>query len=397
MDADTSRQNYKILPWKAEFADPSVERRYRKRIMVQTVRELRIAVFVWALLLLLFAFNDYTIFGHTTKFFLSLLSRILVSGPLFIFFFVLGRRPQLAVTGTTVTAMLIYGFTFFFLLYFLYPREIIPYVIMVTVVMLISLFVFLPNRIVFASLAGLYAIIGTTVCVALVTPANAGTLVGLFIVLLLPSTVGVIVAYRLHMTRRMEFSALTRAETYNAELLKEIDLRRELERKLEIQATTDPLTGVYNRRFYETIFDHEAKRARRHGNPLALCILDLDHFKDVNDTFGHATGDEVLRLVAQTCLQSLRDSDVLGRLGGEEFVILFPYTNTDGAVTVSDRLRQQLAELDIKTDDERFRVTATFGVTELQPDDRSIADVIRRADAALYRGKSEGRNRVVAA
>ncbi len=362
--------------------------------MIRSARELRVAVLVWALLLFFFCLNDYTILGYSEKFLRAFLSRAIVIVPLLVFVFVLGRRPQQAVAGHTVTVLLIYGFTCFFELYFLYPRTSIPYIIMVTMVMLISLFVFIPNRLIFAAFAALYGIIGTTVAVALATPANNRDVGGLIVALFLPTVVGFIAAYRLNITRRREFAALHQTELVNEELRREIDQRSKLEEELRRQASTDPLTGLYNRRFYEHLFEREFKQAKRYGSSLALCVLDLDRFKDVNDSYGHASGDVALCKVADACRDELRESDIIGRLGGEEFVLILPQTDAAGAFVVADRLRERIAAMEVETENARFHVTVSIGVTELRPADTGITDLIRRADEAMYLSKAEGRNKV---
>lgn len=394
MTGSTSSEQFEISRWRAEFKDPVTESAYRNRIMHRSASELRAAVFVWALLLLLFCFNDYIILGCSEELLWAFLSRAIVVVPLLVFAFVLGRRPQLAVAGQTVTVLMVYGFTCFFALYFLYPRESILYILMVTMVMLISLFVFIPNRLIFAVCAALYGIIGTTTAVALVTPANEQALAGLLVFLFLPTIVGFITAYRLNTTWRREFAALRQNEVINEELRREIDKRSKLEEILRHQASTDPLTGLYNRRFYEQLFEREFKQAKRYGSSLALCVLDLDRFKDVNDSYGHVSGDVALCRVADACRDELRESDIIGRLGGEEFVLILPQTDAAGAAVVADRLREHIAAMEVETETARFRVTVSLGVTELQSTDTGITDLIRRADEALYLSKSEGRNRV---
>ncbi|HET57073.1 MAG TPA: diguanylate cyclase [Deltaproteobacteria bacterium] len=394
MTDSTSSEQFAISPWKAEFKDPVTESTYRKRIMIRSARELRVAVFVWALLLLLFCFNDYLILGCSEEFLRAFLSRAIVIVPLLVFAFVLGRRPQQAVAGHTVTVLLIYGFTCFFELYFLYPRVAIPYIIMVTMVILISLFVFIPNRLIFAAFAALYGIIGTTIAVALATPANNRDVAGLIVALFLPTIVGFMAAYRLHTTWRKEFTALHQTKLANEELRREIDQRSKLEEELRRQASTDPLTGLYNRRFYEQLLEREIKQAKRYGSSLALCVLDLDRFKDVNDSYGHASGDVALCRVADACRDELRESDIIGRLGGEEFILILPRTDAAGAVVVADRLRERIAATEVETENARFHVTVSIGVTELQPADTDITELIRRADEAMYLSKAEGRNKV---
>jgi diguanylate cyclase (GGDEF)-like protein len=139
---------------------------------------------------------------------------------------------------------------------------------------------------------------------------------------------------------------------------------------------------------------HEIHRARRSGTPLAACILDLDHFKRINDTYGHGAGDAVLRNTAQLLKQKLRTMDIIGRLGGEEFIILLPETTIDQAAAIGTRLLEALAEMEIDVGKTVIRVTATIGISGLIDEDETFNTIIARADEALYRGKNAGRNRV---
>jgi diguanylate cyclase (GGDEF)-like protein len=159
------------------------------------------------------------------------------------------------------------------------------------------------------------------------------------------------------------------------------------------QAVTDELTGLVNRRRFVGALGSEFVRARAFGTPLSIVMADLDHFKLVNDRFGHAAGDEVLQRFAELIRAHLRDVDVPGRLGGEEFAILVPETDASGAAVVAERVRSAFGSTQFLLA-HPHTVTATFGVAQLQ-EDESAGDLLQRADRALYRGKGQGRNRVV--
>jgi diguanylate cyclase (GGDEF)-like protein len=133
---------------------------------------------------------------------------------------------------------------------------------------------------------------------------------------------------------------------------------------------------------------------KRKSTLLALVLFDLDHFKMVNDTYGHAAGDIVLKAVAETAKSLLRPSDFIARIGGEEFTLLLPRTNMQGAATISDRIRESLMALNIVYAEFRIPVTASFGVTLLDESENDITEAMNRADTALYRAKRDGRNMV---
>jgi diguanylate cyclase (GGDEF)-like protein len=174
-----------------------------------------------------------------------------------------------------------------------------------------------------------------------------------------------------------------------------VELREALER-IRLLATRDELTGLPNRRHAQDLLDHEAQRTRQEKAPLCLCLIDLDHFKLVNDKLGHAAGDEVLRMVARYAEPLLRETDVLARWGGEEFLLLLPDTQPVDAEKVVERLRARLSSADTWHERPELRVTFSGGITA-HLEGESMQNTIARADAALYEAKSSGRDRVLMA
>jgi diguanylate cyclase (GGDEF)-like protein len=165
-------------------------------------------------------------------------------------------------------------------------------------------------------------------------------------------------------------------------------------RRINQLALTDALTGVANRRHVEVAAEQAVTNARAQQEPLAVLTFDLDWFKRINDGHGHACGDQVLIRVARACETLLRQNDLLGRMGGEEFIVLLPKTSTDAALMVAERLRDSVHRLDLSDLAEDLNVTISLGLAMLRPQDDGVHDVIDRADAALYRAKEAGRNRV---
>ncbi|WP_193188082.1 PleD family two-component system response regulator [Nisaea sediminum] len=174
-------------------------------------------------------------------------------------------------------------------------------------------------------------------------------------------------------------------------------LRDNYERSLSM-ALIDSLTGLYNRRYLETYLKSLMDSAVERRKPLALLVLDIDHFKAVNDTHGHLVGDHVLKAVADALTNSLRSVDMVARIGGEEFVVVMPDTSEEFAEAVAERLRKRVADtvVEIETADEPISVKISIGLTMRRDEDRTVEDMIGRADKALYGAKSAGRNRVVA-
>jgi diguanylate cyclase (GGDEF)-like protein/PAS domain S-box-containing protein len=176
---------------------------------------------------------------------------------------------------------------------------------------------------------------------------------------------------------------------------RDVSGRRALEDELRRLATTDSLTGANNRRHFLEQASAELKRSRRYGAPLAVLMLDIDHFKQVNDSFGHDAGDEVLKKLVDSCLQTLRSSDLFGRFGGEEFVALLPETSEQAALQTCERLSQELAGTRIRTHRGTIQITASIGLTMLTGSDQDLDSLLKRADNALYEAKNAGRNLIV--
>ncbi len=167
-------------------------------------------------------------------------------------------------------------------------------------------------------------------------------------------------------------------------------------KQLEELATTDELTGIDNRRQFFDLAVREVDRAQRYQRPLTAIMLDVDHFKKINDRYGHLAGDFVLRRVAQTCLSETRGMDVLGRVGGEEFALLLTETDLSGGIEVAERIREKISLLNFKFAEVTCRVTASLGIAALDETCTQLTDLLDRCDKAMYLAKKQGRNRVAA-
>ena len=179
---------------------------------------------------------------------------------------------------------------------------------------------------------------------------------------------------------------------------KEIKYRKSQQDHFQQLALTDALTGAVNRHHFNEVLDQEIANVNNYGNPLSIMLLDIDHFKQVNDTYGHGVGDEVLVLFYQTCVEAVRSSDVVARIGGEEFVIIMPNTTLVNAQKFAERLRKKIATLEINVADKQISVTVSIGVSQWKNDYFTNAETfVAHADKSLYLAKNNGRNRVVAA
>ena len=234
--------------------------------------------------------------------------------------------------------------------------------------------------------------------------ADVRSVTATVVLIMLPSTLAFAVEES-PVTRAMAFgaviyvvSAFRAAATLSAsfkrshELTYELEIAREL---AERQARTDELTEMRNRRAFYELGELAISQAIRYDDPLALISLDIDRFKEVNDTWGHATGDETLRLVALIIQRTIRTSDIAGRIGGEEFAILLPRASAEQAVAMAERLRVAMEKAPLYHDAGVIHFTASFGVAIRNAEANTLDRLLAEADKALYEAKEGGRNRVV--
>lgn len=196
----------------------------------------------------------------------------------------------------------------------------------------------------------------------------------------------------LYRRKRFQENELAKVEILLSSLI--YPLKNALQYKQALDsAFTDPLTGAQNRMAMDQALNREVELAHRQGSSLSIILLDADHFKNINDSYGHAVGDEVLKAIAKVTQQNIRQSDVLYRFGGEEFLIILGQTDTEGAIRLADRIRENIAAMDM-INGSKIDITASLGVTTLNEQDNS-ASLFERADKALYQAKNAGRNRTV--
>lgn len=178
-----------------------------------------------------------------------------------------------------------------------------------------------------------------------------------------------------------------------AVVLRDVTDRRLALERLQELAIRDPLTGLSNRRHFYEQAERDILLAQRHGTSLALLMIDADHFKRINDSYGHPVGDEVLRQLARTLKEQLRATDLAARYGGEELIVLLPATNAEGAMLLAERIRLAVAACAIEVTGGPVRCTVSIGIAAIKRDDAGLEALIARADAALYAAKKAGRNR----
>lgn len=186
----------------------------------------------------------------------------------------------------------------------------------------------------------------------------------------------------------------TELQQANAQLVRQLEEIQELQSRLQEQAIRDALTGLYNRRYLDETLPRELSRAKRDGYPLALIMLDIDHFKQVNDTYGHSAGDEVIRSLGEIIRQGAREGDIACRYGGEEFVIALPRMNVAAALERAEKLRAQAQAIEVQHGDFKICFTISAGTSGYPDHATDYGNLMEYADLALYKSKSDGRNRV---
>jgi diguanylate cyclase (GGDEF)-like protein/PAS domain S-box-containing protein len=179
-----------------------------------------------------------------------------------------------------------------------------------------------------------------------------------------------------------------------AAVVRDISENKKTEDELLRLAATDPLTGAFNRREFTSLADQESQRANRYNRPLAIMMLDLDHFKKLNDTYGHAAGDKALQRFTTLCCNALRTVDVFGRWGGEEFVTLLPETDAEGAVIIAERLRKIVSQNMLVYNNQKISFTTSIGIAQYRSGELTVEGPLSRADSAVYDAKKAGRNRI---
>ncbi len=170
----------------------------------------------------------------------------------------------------------------------------------------------------------------------------------------------------------------------------------EAKRQLKEQANRDYLTGLYNRRYFNEVAQDLIYISKREKKMFSVIMLDIDKFKNINDTYGHSTGDDILKILSNTLIETVRESDIVSRFGGEEFVLLLPFTDKDGAFTLAEKIRKNVENKKILTHDgQTIQFTVSLGVSYILNTDKNIEQSLNRADSALYIAKKSGRNKVV--
>lgn len=392
MDGAEGQGGFRISPWTAEFAERGAECAYRERIAPSMSRFARVTVALAAVFFLAFAYSDVLALGWRSTALVLVACRATVAVAGLLVVIRLARRPLAVTTGVPVSLFEALVFAAFGLVIW-YRTDAAEIFGVSIVAMLSAVYFFLPNR---ALNSVLVALAGTAAFLLLVRVRVAMPMshqVDLLLLLVLVNSFGIVGSYRLSRVARDQFRLLSMAERANASLQREVAARRDLEQQLQLLATTDDLTGLNNRRQYLRRSAEILVGADRTGNPVSVLLMDLDHFKRINDSFGHETGDAALRAVAGVLHRELRATDLAARYGGEEFAVTLPDSDPERGRTVAERIRRAIEGMSIPGAPAGLGATVTIGIA-VRTGGEDLESLLRAADSALYRGKDAGRNRV---
>jgi diguanylate cyclase (GGDEF)-like protein len=366
------------LPF-TEYPLGELENGYRRHYLHQDIAQTITIGSIWLLPSFLFIITDYFMHSGQGPFQQLLPIRLfqLVLLALALFFMRRIKSPQLYDYLVLVGCFFLLGGVF--QANQLHP-QIHTHTAGIDYLLLFSIYMLIPNRLCFRILPCLFFSIANIFSHYSQASSLSGPILAIITVsLVLSNALGIWASVRFYSHRRQQYEAQTRAQ--------------ELRKDLIHNALVDQLTGVANRRHFFQAAEEEFSRFSRYNRTFSLLMLDLDHFKEVNDQFGHPVGDKVLKELSRTILLHKRDSDLFGRLGGEEFALLLPETNLAGATEIAVRLRRSCHTLAVPGHLD-IRITISIGVTQVRSEDTSFDDVLSRVDKALYRAKNNGRDRV---
>ncbi|MGM0692681.1 MAG: GGDEF domain-containing protein [Pseudomonadota bacterium] len=388
------RTRYALHWLTGQFHDPGREAVYRRDIAPGVRRESGLALSVAALVFGMFALSDYHYTGVGTELYLLLAMRLVVVVACLVLAFLIARvgddnrRVWLHALPLWILA------TGIILIVPLRPES-LPTQVTAVVVATMAFYLLIPNLLPVVAIASLYLSLGFLASALMVADTPAVVALRIMLLLIMTNAVGFFALLRLEKLQRKQFSLLQEERIQNQQMAEEIAHRKSLEAKLRRVAERDALTGLDSRGHFMKQARELLLRCQCRKSPFSLFMIDVDHFKAINDTWGHSQGDRVLAAIAETCKRSLRPQDVIGRFGGEEFVVALPDTPSEDARRVAERLQSKVANLPLNEEMPGQRLTVTIGIAGVARGEADLPSLIQHADRALYVGKRDGRNRVV--
>lgn len=385
---------YRVHWLTGQLCEDSRESRYRRsikeRIRVESCFSLMVAASIFGM----FSITDYHLLGSSREYYLLLTMRIVVVSLCFLLAFIIGRWGSYTRNVWLHALPLWILATGIILIVPLRPESLSTQVT-AAVVATMAFYLLIPNLLTVVTFASLYLSIAFLVSAVLFADIAPVVTLRIALLLIMTNIVGFFALRRLESLQRRQFMLLHEERDQNRQLLKEIAHRKSLEEQLRMVAERDALTGLNARGHFMKRAKGLLQRSQVEKVPFSLFMIDVDHFKYINDTWGHSYGDWVLAKIAEVCTLSLRPTDVIGRFGGEEFVVALPNTGPEDAQIVAERLKKRVAALPSKEGMNELRLSVTIGIAVAHTGTVDLESLIKRADQTLYVGKRDGRNRVV--
>ena len=383
-----------LLDWRIEFRNAALESQYRRSMRIHDAHQLRHAMRLIAIIFLLFIMADYALLKSSGVLLALTTVRCTVALSCLLLARFISLRPTLAHKALPLNLVYFTALSGLLLTIYWHPGHTGLHVSALVVASL-TIYLLVPNRLPWILFWSGSLNFGFLTVTLLWKPLEPGMLAGSMLIFAFANLIGWLTFSRLNRLQRRQFALLMEERNINRKLQKEMGERVLLEAQLRQMASIDSLTGIANRRYFFELAEREFSRAKREGTPLAICMVDIDMFKTLNDRHGHVVGDRVLASIADCCASVLRDTDIIGRYGGEEFVIALPQADLETASAIAERLRYKVSILQLPMLEGSERLSVTVGISQVEPGETRLELALQRADAALYAGKARGRNCVV--
>lgn len=387
-------ERFELSPWSGEFLDPATEVSFREFIHPQWVRDTRRAFLIAAVLYLAFSITDFLLVGAGEAYAVMLVTHLLVTGCGLLFALTAHRYWRLLVDGITPSLVVGLAMLGFLSITLLRPFE-AGWHGMSMMVLVLGTYLLIPNRFVPVLLLSVTGSLAFILLMAEHFELPLGDLLMMVLLFLVLNLFGAVTAFRLSWLTREGFRDVQVLRHANQRLVAEVSTHKQLEQELIAHVHHDELTGVTNRRRFQEVARQRMREAEATGQALSLLMLDVDYFKQINDTYGHLRGDEVLKALARICQDHMNDEEVLARMGGEEFAVLLPGIPLDGGRRLAEQIRSSVWQSPVSLLDTTIHITVSVGVVQWRAGE-SLAEWLRRADRALQTAKYNGRNRVEA-
>jgi diguanylate cyclase (GGDEF)-like protein len=357
------------------------EQRYRAYYLASDIRHTIYGVLLVLIPVLLFAYTDYLLFGFASAFYYLTVVRLTFLLVCVVFILALRNVKDATSYDWLIFSLAILGTSFNFMIQTARPAWFVQGYVL-DIVFIFCFYMVVQCRLLLRTVAALaFTMAGVILILMFRQPLNPLVANVIFFTYFAGNVAGLLVSVNLTRQRRGQFKILE----------EEMCLRADVARLAEL----DELTGLYNRRKFLELTEKEAEKCKRYQRPFSFMMLDLDHFKTVNDTYGHQAGDTVLRSFADVVKGQIRNVDVIGRLGGEEFGIVLVETRLDAARVVAERIRQAVAGSHLHfTEKDSVAITVSIGLTEAADSDCVVDHIMSKADTALYKVKGAGRDHV---